>query len=125
MKPSEILRSLADMIDARQQSERPIGAPGRLSPRIMPQEPEVEMADDCGCDDELAQQPDDIMIPPLQLKIELLKKATGVESVYDDEECDEEDPKSHSYDELELIKKNAGLNPVVLDALGDDEPLDV
>jgi hypothetical protein len=125
MKPSEILRNLADMIDARQQSERPIGAPGALSPRIMPKEPEVEMVDDCGCDDELAQQPDDIMIPPLQLKIELLKKATGVESVYDDEECDEEDPKSHSYDELELIKKNAGLNPVVLDALGDDEPLDV
>jgi hypothetical protein len=123
MKPSEILRNLADMIDARQQSERPIGAPGRLSPRIMPKEPEVEMADDC--DDELAQQPDDIMIPPLQLKIELLKKATGVESVYDDEECDEEYSNSHSYDELELIKKNAGLNPVVLDALGDDEPLDV
>jgi hypothetical protein len=124
MKPSEILRNLADMIDAKQQSERSIGAPGRLSPRIMPQEPEVEMADDCGCDDDLAQQPDDIMIPPLQLKIELLKKATGVESVYDDEEYEEE-PKSHSYDELELIKKNAGLNPVVLDALGDDEPLDV
>ena len=45
MKPSEILRNLADMIDARQQSERPIGAPGALSPRIMPQEPEVEMVD--------------------------------------------------------------------------------
>jgi hypothetical protein len=125
MKPSEILRNLADMIDAKQQSERPLSASGRLSPRIMPQEPEVEMADDYSCDDDLAQQPDDIMIPPLQLKIELLKKATGVESVYDDEDCDEQDPKSHSYDELELIKKNAGLNPVVLDALGDDEPLDV
>jgi hypothetical protein len=122
MKPSEILRSLADMIDARQQATDPMSEPGALSPRIQPAievEPEHE-------DNGLAHQPDDIFVPPLQLKIELLKRATGVDNIYSDEE--EEQSQANSYDELNMIRKNAGLellHPVVLDALGDDEPLDV
>jgi hypothetical protein len=111
MKPSEILRNLADMIDARQQNS------------MSTQEPETVQSDEPKTDSGLAQQPDDIFIPPLQLKIELLKKATGVENVYDDPE-NESEP-SNSYDELEHIKRNAGINVVALDALGDDEPLDV
>ena len=98
MKPSEILRSLADMLDAKAEQQTP----------------------------ELAKQPDDIFVPPLQLKLELLKKATDVENIYSDEE--EEQQAANSYDELDMIKRNAGIqeiNPVVLDALGDDEPLDV
>ena len=94
MKPSEILRSLADMLDAKAQEQTP----------------------------ELAQQPDDLFVPPLQLKLELLKKATDVENIYAEEE---EQRAANSYDELDMIKRNAGLNPVVIDALGDDEPLDV
>ena len=122
MKPSEILRSLADMIDARQQAANPMSEPGALSPEVEPAieiEPEHE-------DNGLAHQPDDLFVPPLQLKIELLKKATGVDNIYADEE--EEQSQANSYDELNMIRKNAGLellNPVVLDALGDDEPLDV
>ena len=99
MKPSEILRSLADMLAAKEQQEQ---APV------------------------LAKQPDDLFVPPLQLKLELLKKATDVENIYADEE--EEQQAANSYDELDMIKRNAGIqeiNPVVLDALGDDEPLDV
>ena len=118
MKPSEILRSLADMIDAKQQqSASIIQSPRALSPRLMPSsdiEPESTG---------LAQQPDDIFIPPLQLKLELLKRATGVENVYDEEDSEEEE--QHAYNELEHIKRNAGINVVALDALGDDEPLDV
>ena len=98
MKPSEILRNLADMLDAKAQEQTP----------------------------ELAQQPDDLFVPPLQLKLELLKRATDVENIYSDEE--EEHQAANSYDELAMIKRNAGieeLNPVVIDALGDDEPLDV
>ena len=98
MKVSEIIRQLADILDAEEQSTDT---------------------------EHLAKQPDDLMVPPLQLKIELLKKATGVENIYDSEK---EENKSNSYDELAMIKRNAGiedLNPVVLDALGDDEPLDV
>jgi len=119
MKPSEILRSLADMIDAKQSA---LTQPGPLAARIQPapskEAPELGTGD--GSD--LAQQPDDIFIPPLQLKLELLKKATGVENVYDEEAVEEE---QHTYDELAHIKRNAGINVVALDALGDDEPLDV
>jgi hypothetical protein len=94
MKTSEILRKLADMIDAKSDEQN----------------------------QDLAQQPDDIFIPPLQLKLELLKKATGVENVYDDDP--ENQNESHGYDELEAIKKNAGISVVALDALSDDEPLE-
>jgi hypothetical protein len=94
MKPSEILRNLADILDAKSQDKT----------------------------SELAKQPDDLFVPPLQLKLELLKKATDVENIYADDE--EEGADTNSYDELAIIKKNAGINPVVLDALGDDEPLD-
>jgi hypothetical protein len=42
--------------------------------------------------------------------------------VYD--EPDPEDEEQYSYDELDQIKRNAGINVVALDGLGDDEPLD-
>jgi hypothetical protein len=113
MNTSDILRKLADYIDAQQQPE---------SAEILQPE-EVEVVEPEGDGSGLAQQPDDIMIPPLQLKIELLKKATGVENVYDEPES--EDEEQYSYDELEHIKRNAGISVVALDALGDDEPLDV
>lgn len=121
MKLSDIMRDLADLIDANQHGQDHIEA----NPHIASVDYESEDESDAEGDSELAQQPDDVFIPPLQLKIELLKKATGVESVYDDdgEECETQ----HHYDDLAAIKRNAGIdtNPVVLDALGDDEPLDV
>jgi len=99
MKTSEILRSLADIIDAVDNNNcEPTSKNG------------------------LAQQPDDIFIPPLQTKIELLKKATGVENVYDEDP--ENNKESHGYDELNVMKKNAGINVPVLDALTDDEPFE-
>jgi hypothetical protein len=53
-------------------------------------------------------------VPPLQAKIELLKKAVDVDSIYD-----------QGGDELQQMKKRAGINPVVADESGSDEPLDV
>lgn len=60
--------------------------------------------------------PEETMVPPLQQKIELMKKIAGVDSIYDDDEekecnCEgectcEEKPKE---DDLEVMKKNAGL----------------
>ncbi len=108
MKISEILRSLADLVDV--------------------------IGPDSSGESALATQPDDIFVPPLQLKLELLKKATGVESLYSDEKSKKKGKKkgktadkkfANSYDELSVIKKNAGMNPVVMDALADVEPLDV
>lgn len=122
MKPSEILRQLADMLDAQQTSDTSsIEEPGALSPEITPKQSASVTQ---GTEDMsgLTPPPEDLFLPPLQMKLELLKKATGVENVYDEEEA--EDGQSHSYDELDAIKRNAGISVVAIDALGDDEPLE-
>lgn len=51
------------------------------------------------------------MVPPLQAKLEILKKSEGLPSVYDDD------------DELAVITKNAGISVAQQEA-SDDEPLD-
>lgn len=121
MKIGEILRGIADAIDAAENNSQSMSRPGALSPRIAPAAPAPAMPQTSG--GELAQQPDDIFVPPLQLKLELLKKATGVENIYDDDSDDE--GAQHSYpDPLQQLKRNAGINTVALSGLGDDEPLD-
>lgn len=52
------------------------------------------------------------MVPPLQAKLEILKKSEGLPSVYDDDD-----------DELAVITKNAGISVAQQEA-SDDEPLD-
>jgi NADPH:quinone reductase-like Zn-dependent oxidoreductase len=59
-----------------------------------------------------------VFVPPLQAKIELLKKSVGVDSVYDNQ----------GGDELTRMKQMAGLgnsNLVAQDEAASDEPLDV
>ena len=108
MKISELLRNLADLTDIES---------GTVNVPSLAKRPNTSS------DSSEATQPDDIFGPPLQLKLELLKKATGVESIYSDETTDEKF--ANSYDELDIIKKNAGMSPVIIDSLADDEPLDV
>ena len=115
MKLSEILRQLADMVDTQQgQSLDQAGAvPAQVMPKDTYNSPQAEENVQAG----------EVFLPPLQMKLELLKKATGVNNVYDDGQ--ESGDETHSYDELDHIKRNAGISVVALDALGDDEPLDV
>jgi hypothetical protein len=49
--------------------------------------------------DNSEQEKQDVMVSPLQQELELLKKATGVENMYDQPE----------EQELTIIKKNAGI----------------
>jgi hypothetical protein len=60
---------------------------------------------ECGSTDD--EQP--LMTPPQTQKLELLKKAVGVESAYDEDE-----------DEIAVLKRRAGINPATLDSLADD-----
>lgn len=107
MKAAEILRKLADMID--QHSDE--GSVER--PENSVQHAELAPVEVDNTDNSTAS----IMVPPLQAKLELLKKATGVESHYDDECCDEEP------DELDIIKQNAGIPTVVMTTAGEDNDI--
>lgn len=55
-----------------------------------------------------------VFVPPLQTKIEILKKSAGLDNVYDE----------HQPDELNRIKQIAGLTPAQQIAADDDEPFD-
>jgi hypothetical protein len=98
MRASEFLRDLADKLDQDTEESTPRPNQAVLTPVKTDNEDQAETT---------------TMVPPLQQKIELLKKVAGVDSIYDDsEESDECDA------ELAIIRKNAGLSI----ALDDDFP---
>lgn len=106
MTASEILRKLADMIDSA-------SADSSMQPQASLTPVEVDHSDN---------SEGETMIYPLQQKLELLKKAVGVDSAFDDhkEDHDEEDCgcgcggdcdiASDGYDdEISIMRKNAGM----------------
>jgi hypothetical protein len=98
MKMAELLRQLADKLDGIEGGTDDAPKQNRLSP----------VGDVPGGDTDSS-----IMVPPLQAKLEILKKSEGLPNVYDGE----------GNDELAAIKKNAGLTAAQHEA-ADDEPLD-
>jgi hypothetical protein len=98
MNAAEILRALADKLESMEQPQG--GDTHRL------QHVEVDNTD---------HSEDAVMIAPLQQKQELLKKAAGVESFYDDECCDDQPA-----DELDMLKRNAGM-PTIVATIGGEE----
>ena len=81
---------------------------------------------------ELAREPDDLFVPPLQQKIELLKKAVGVENIYDEdqeakaaEEAEAKMPTAEEEDALARMKRAAGIpSAAVVQELSNDEVFD-
>lgn len=81
-----------------------------------------------------AKQPEDLFVPPLQQKQELLKKAVGVENVYDDggpveqheAEQQESDPDTEAAlaDIVNRIKKLSGVPTAAVQELANDEIFD-
>lgn len=111
MKLADIMRQLADRIDQRDAAVSP--NTGEL----------------------LTPDHDGTFLPPLQAKVELLKKAVGVENKYDEmAQEQEQDPEASNHkvtpmepeeaDALERMKRAAGVNAVALSELADDEPLE-
>ena len=98
MKMADILRGLADKLDSIEQGSSSAPAPTGLAP----------VGDVPGGDTDTTK-----MIPPLQAKLEILKKSEGIPSVYD----------TQGSNELSAIRKNAGLTAAQHEA-ADDEPLD-
>lgn len=134
MKIADILRTLANNLD---HSEG--GAP---DPRIQnPAELIDVVAVDVepkSCDSEKTvsgndRDPEDLFLPPLQQKQELLKKAVGVDNVYDDgtpseqyeEEKSQENNMSKERDDIvDRIKRLSGVPVAAIQELSNDEPLD-
>ena len=121
MRASEILRKLADVIDS---------AEGNQSTSLGTSPEPVNHAELTAVN---VSQKDDtgkvgVFVPPLQAKIELLKKSVNVDSVYDETGPDE-DLTGHGDDnednELDRIKKLSGMTIVAQHEAADDEPLDV
>jgi hypothetical protein len=75
-------------------------------------------------------EPEELFLPPLQQKQELLKKAVGVENVYDDgRPSDEGDanadaPTPEEEDILDKIKRMAGVPVAAIQELSNDAVLD-
>lgn len=126
MKVGEILRTIADAVERAELAQSVPQARHDLGNFSQPEHVAVSNN---------IEDPEDLFLPPLQMKMELLKKAVGVENVYDDgtdaerEEQNEVGSPDSQQDtgfeaELAKMKRAAGLNPAVLSELSDDEPLE-
>lgn len=107
MKAAEILRKLADVIEQNSsEGDRPTNSVPHAELTA------VEVDD---TDNTESSTP----IPPLQAKIELLKKSMGMDNAYDSEAtpCD-----SAEDAELALIKQRAGVPVMAVQEMADDEP---
>jgi hypothetical protein len=93
MTAQELIRSLLNMLDQK---------PRHATMQPQAQLTIVDVPEPEHSDNPHAEMNVDTMVPPLQQKMELLKKAVGVDSVFDTDS----EP-----DELEVIKSLAGMNP--------------
>jgi hypothetical protein len=99
MKMADILRNIADLLDQKQSDGSDMdqnSTQQRMTPAHV-------------AEPELSDNP--VMIPPLQAKLEILKKSEGIPNVYDGE----------GTDELAMIKKNAGLSAAQHEASEDND----
>jgi hypothetical protein len=104
MKMAEILHSIADMLDQHHQDgeDHDAGNMKKSADDFQHEVGEVDHKD--GLDGHT-------MVPPLQQKLELLKKASGVPSIFDQGE-----------DELDDIKKLTGIKAVITHEADEDFP---
>jgi hypothetical protein len=104
MNLSEILRALADKIDSMEQPA--------AEPNTSPNQAELTPVDV----DNVDHTESHTFVAPLQQKLELLKKATGVESIYD-ETCDTANDDDA---EMAIMKRNAGVPTIAIQLAGED-----
>ena len=89
MKIAELFKHMIDLIDQEEQAQS-----------------QESTSDELG-----------VMVPPLQQKIEILKKSQGMDNIYD-----QPDEESCQCDELDTIKRNAGI--AVITTAEEDEPFE-
>jgi hypothetical protein len=107
MKMADILHSIADMLDQQESGSNM----GRQASDFQHNVDASAEKADCRSEPELDLNP--IMIPPLQQKLEILKKSAGMDNAFD---CD-------TSDELDDIKKLTGIKAVVQHVAGEDNDI--
>ena len=133
MKIADILRVLANNLDHPEGGSpdpRIQNPAGLINAEIQVAVSDVHAADTTASGNE--KSPDDLFLPPLQQKQELLKKAVGVENVYDDGTPEEAEQANEEYDGdltqnpdiIDRIKKLSGIPVAAIQELSNDEPLD-
>jgi len=111
MKMADILRNLADELDGDAQGGDDATRPRNTAPTDDHFQQDVDDgADSDNGDVEL--DPNPVLLPPLQAKLEILKKSAGVDSFYDEET-----------DELQDIKKLTGIKAVMQHETDNEDPL--
>lgn len=118
MKASEILHGLAELLSGIEAGQ------GQEINQQTAQTPTLTVVDVDNTDHTEA----GVFVPPLQAKIELLKKSVNVDSIYDQTGADEDltGQGADNEDELARMKQLSGIkNPVAQEEMGSDEPLDV
>jgi len=119
MKAAEILRKLADVIDS-QESNTP--ASTEITNRPDQSDVETGQPTDTQGIEQQAQVNVKTMVPPLQQKLDLMKKLAGEET------CDTCGASpcgcEPEQDELAIIKQNAGIKPAVIAIADEDEPFE-
>lgn len=134
MKISDILRVIANNMDHPEG-----GAPdpriqnpaGLIDVTVQTDSEDVDMDDKTPSGND--KNPEDLFLPPLQQKQELLKKAVGVENVYDDgtpaekyeeEKNEEAVDADEEQDIVARIKQLGGIPMAAVMELSNDQPLD-
>lgn len=126
MRASEILRGLADLIAAAEQGSSAGNQMGQS-----PETPNHAELTAVSVDHQDQTTKGGTFVPPLQAKLELLKKSVNVDNVYDqggpDEELTGQGDDNEDDAELDQMRKLSGLggNPTARSEAADDEPLDV
>ena len=116
MNTSEMLRKLADIIDRMQNDAG--AAPQQGNPASQGEPQQMQPAANLTVVNVDHEDTSDTttMVNPLQQKLELLKKAVGVDNMYDQSsDCDtcepeaQVEPAAESEDEIDIMRRNAGI----------------
>ena len=131
MKASQIIQGLADLLAGIEGTETQIQAPTPVVEPVQQTAPTPQVAVIPSPKTPAAVVPQNqdtgetgVFVPPLPAKIELMKKSVNVDSVYDQGGSEENltghgaDNQDHT-DELDRIKKMAGITPSIMGAEGD------
>lgn len=115
MNPSEMLRKLADIIDSMGMSNPQASTQHNPGPVNGLKQVDVDNVD---------QSDDKVMIPPLQQKMELLKKVTGVDNAYDEQPAEPSCAAgAEDEEEMSILKRNAGIQPVAIQVASEDNDI--